>query len=55
MSDFQNTQHNLQNGQTGEEGLPTTLHSGNMAGPLYRAHAHSCFIPETASVHRDIP
>jgi hypothetical protein len=51
MSDFQATRHNLQNGEKGEKGLPTALHSGNKVCPLYRAHAHSSFIAQTASMH----
>ena len=55
MSDFQATRHYLQNGEIGEEGLPTALHSGNTVRPLYHAHAHSSFIAQPAIMHRDIP
>ena len=55
MSDFEVTRHNLQNGEIVEEGLPTTLNSGNTVNPLCRAHAHSSFIAQTASMQRNIP
>jgi hypothetical protein len=49
MSDFQVTRHNLQNGETGLESLPTALHSENAVSPVPCPSAQLLY--RTASQH----